>query len=255
MVTRKKASAPKGATRGVGLDRVPKATKTERAASKARAPKESQRAPVTIPEGKPSVDELIRRDAQEAQTVQPTAELIEYAQMVRKLEAEVAVLQEQEAEKKAEITRLLQRVLPPAMDTLQLKQFLLEDGTQVERSDEVYASISKDNALAAAAWLEKNGAGSIVKAKIVVEFERGDTALAKLVRQLLTKSRIAFEETAGVHNATLRAYVKESVEEGRKLPSCISYHVQPTAVLKVRKPRKSRTDASVAAPSGNNILR
>jgi hypothetical protein len=223
-------------------------------AAKKKAP--AKRAPVTINEAPGSVDEMIARDAAQEKPPAPTAEVIAIAQQARKIEQEIAALIEQTEAKTQEWNRLRQKVLPSMMDALQLRQFMLDDGTTVERSDEVFASISKDNALAAAAWLIKAGHGAIVKAKIVIEFEKGDTEIAALARKVLDKARIGYEETAGVHASTLKSFVKEQIEEGKTLPPSITHHIQPVAVLRVKKPRKAKDAAAPVKGAGDNrILR
>jgi hypothetical protein len=74
-----------------------------------------------------------------------------------------------------------------------------------------------------------------------VELEKGDTALLELTRKALQKAKIGFEETAGVHAGTLKSFVKELLADGTKPPESITYHQQPTVVLKAAKaPRVSK---------------
>lgn len=135
-----------------------------------------------------------------------------------------------------------QQTLPALFDEAGVKIVGLDDadGHVMERAENVFASISKDNAAAAAAWLIKNGYGAIVKAKILVELEKEETKLLGIVRTALNEENIAFEESSAVNAATLKAFVKERLAAGTVLPSSISFHVQPIVTVKVPKKGKKK---------------
>lgn len=128
-------------------------------------------------------------------------------------------------------------ILPGLMDEASLKDFTLDDGTTIERTEEVYASISKDNAPTACAWLDKHGYGDIVKSGFIVVVPKGPNAskIATSIRILLTKAKLVFEHSVTVHPQTLKAFVKESIKQSRKLPVTISVHQKPRALLKEPK--------------------
>jgi hypothetical protein len=55
----------------------------------------------------------------------------------------------------------------------------------------------------------------------------------------LTKAKVKFAITNTIHPQTLKAFAKESVADGRKLPQQIAVHIQP--VVHIKAPRKSRS--------------
>lgn len=159
------------------------------------------------------------------------AELVEYQLTLEGLGERVAAV-------KKEIEKLQTDVLPSLMDEAQVTLIGLEGDCTLERGEKVFASISKANAPEATKWLEDIGAGALIKLDIKVELEKGDVALAKKVRDLLTKSRIGFSESSGVHPQTLLAFVKERLADGKPLPESITYMIQP--LVTVKPPKKSK---------------
>lgn len=155
-------------------------------------------------------------------------------------------LQEQAGKHAQDIKRLQEEVLPGLMDEAGVPELTLEDGQRVVRGEEVYTNISADNASAAAKWLEDNGYGAIVRSRIVVEFEKGDAKTSAAACKALDKARVGYALTSAVHPATLKAFVKESLEAGRLLPATISVHTQPKVQLKAPlKPKATRRSALV----------
>lgn len=143
---------------------------------------------------------------------------------------------------KERMRELRERVLPALLDEAQVQSLGLQDeeGTVVERGEDVYASIAKDKAAAACAWLDANGYGALIKSEIVVEAPRGDRATALAAIAALRKAHIEYAERSTVHPQTLKAFVRESLEEGRKLSPDITYHTVPVVELKVKRARKKK---------------
>ena len=166
-----------------------------------------------------------------AQITTTAADLVEQQKRVTVLEARLE-------EANAEVKRLAEQVLPTLMDEAGVQSLGLEGGDTLKREEAVFASMSKANAPMACDWLEENGYGALVKTSIVIPLDKGDTKTRKKVLALLTKARVGFDETMGVHPGTLTAFVKESLAEGRELPKSITYHVQPRVVIKHPKVRK-----------------
>lgn len=195
------------------------------------------------PQAKPTTaatDDLIARDS--AERPAPSADKLEAistaAGQLLDLHAQQQVLEDKGALLAGEVLRLTQTVLPALMDEAGVPKLTLEDlGIDLARVDEVYASISKADANAAADWLVANGYGSIVKTAFTIPVDKGDLKLQAKIRSLLVKARIGFEELASVHSGTLRAFAKESVEQGRKLPAAIKVHIQPTVKVGKKKAR------------------
>lgn len=184
-----------------------------------------------------ATDDLIAQDV--AQRPAPSADKLEAitaaAGQLLELQAQQQQLEDKAALVSGEMQRLTNEVLPALMDEAQIRQLMLDDGTPLSRVDDVFASISKADANAAADWLIANGYGSIVKMAFTIAVDKGDTKLQAKVRKLLAKERIGFEELSSVHSGTLRSFAKESVEAGRKLPPEIKVHIQPTVKVGKKK--------------------
>lgn len=144
------------------------------------------------------------------------------------------------AQAEAEVERLNKEretlefgVLPALMDEARLREFTLDDGYKILRDEAVFVSLSKDNAPTACAWLTKHGYGAIVKTQFEIVIPKGPEApkVAAFVRTLLAKNKLEFQYSQGVHPQTLKAFVKESIEQCRKLTPTISVHQKPRAQL------------------------
>lgn len=196
------------------------------------------------PKGKATdqLDAMIAEDAAAQQASPDTlARITSAAIELQVLEARTKQLEAETEETKREARRLAEQVLPSLMDEAGVPFLGLEDGSKVERTEAVFASIVKDNAREATQWLEENGYGALVKNGFTIAVDKGDVKLAAKVRKVLEKAGLPFEEQCGVHPQTLVAFVKESLSQGRELPKTITYHVQPKVVIK--QPKKSKKSA------------
>jgi hypothetical protein len=131
-----------------------------------------------------------------------------------------------------QVSRIRNEVLPGLMDEAGVKDLTLDDGAQIVRGEEVYASLAKEKRKAACDWLVKHGYGGLVKNQFSIALPRGSTPEAQRIAALLRKARVKFEFGQTVHASTLLAFVKESIEAGRKLPPTITVHVQPVVRVK-----------------------
>jgi hypothetical protein len=191
------------------------------------------------------VDAFLEADASHAAppSVDALNALVEQAELLRDLERRAAAKVDEAQELTKQARKLREEVLPQLMDSLELRDFTLTDGTKVERGEEVFASISKENADAACSWLEEHGASAIVKTQITVLIDKGDMKLATKARKLLEKAKIPYLESRTVHPATLKSYVKEVLQAAKvTLPASIGVHVQPVASMKApRAPKRTGT--------------
>jgi hypothetical protein len=203
----------------------------------------------------PKSDAVLAEIAKEEGIDQAAPELTERIwQTARELyrrQQEVVRLTERIQKETEEITRLSESVLPVMMDEAQTKEMTSTTGVKLIKENKVYGNISKDNESAAFAWLESNKFGSIIKFGFMIPVEKGDVKLAKMVRSLLKKAKLAFEEKSSVHYQTLQAFIRESVEQARKLPPSITYVTKP--VVEIKLPKVKKTKASVTDQTSNDI--
>lgn len=186
-----------------------------------------------------AIDALVAGDEVQAGPDQ-LAQIMAAAEELRQV-TRAAIAAEAEYDRlKDEMRRIAETVLPSLMDSAGVLKLSLDDGTELIRGDEVYASISEANAVAAGDWMVANGFGALVKTIIALPFEKGDVKGIEKAKKILQKYSLIFALKTSIHAQTLKAFVKESIEEGRKLPESITYHQQPTAKLKAPKAAKKR---------------
>jgi hypothetical protein len=126
-----------------------------------------------------------------------------------------------EAELK-DINRQLEEVatklLPNAMQAVGLEEIKLTDGSKVSVSQFYSASIKEENRNTAHEWLRENGHGSLIKNSFEINLGKGEDAKASKLRKELVKQQVPFSEDSSVHSSTLRAWLKEQIEGGVKVP-------------------------------------
>lgn len=140
------------------------------------------------------------------------------AQRQLELERELKDLDEQQKRVKKELNRIAQVDLPEAMDEVNLAQFRLADGSEVDVQEGVDASITKANAGEAHRWLEEHGFGDLIKRQVEARIPQDQPELAESFREFLTEQGIAFDEKEAVHPQTLKKFVREQLEKGIDIP-------------------------------------
>ncbi len=141
---------------------------------------------------------------------------------------------------KSNIHRMRTAALPQMLDEAQIPGLELEGGYRVERDTEVYASIAAKNEQKAADWLRANNLGSIIKDTIEIPIDKGDAKTTERITRSLKKAGIPYAQRSSIHPGTLKALVRERLEEGKKLPKSITYHAQPVVNVKTIKPSKRK---------------
>lgn len=132
------------------------------------------------------------------------------------------------------LRNLTETQLPLLMDEARQKELVTLDGYRVTRSEVIRASISADNMPRAAAWLQANGQGAIIKREISLKFGKGEEQKAAEAVDALREHHFAPTDKMSVHPQTLGAVVRELLAEGREVPmDVLGVYVQP--VVKVKK--------------------
>lgn len=146
--------------------------------------------------------------------------LVEMANRKLALEAEIAYMEAEVKLKQEELRILSENDLPEAMEEEGVVEFTLEDGRKVMIATAYHASITEANEIAAFRWLRDNGFDSIIKRNIITEFGRGEDELAaKYVKWVAEHfPERSLKDKSTVHHSTLRAFVKERIEEGDEIP-------------------------------------
>lgn len=153
-----------------------------------------------------------------------------------KLEDELADLTLKADLKAKELYKMKTMTLPLALQAARVTMLQLEgSGHIIEVANFVTGHIKEVNRAAAFAWLRKNKLDSIIKRTIDIAFGMGEDKKAAAIAKLLTSKRVPFESAESVHANTLRAFVRERLEEGKALPSSIDVTSVPTVSIKRSK--------------------
>lgn len=159
--------------------------------------------------------------------------IVKMAELLTKQQHEVERAEAALKAAKAALYRLEREDLPTLMEELGLKEIRLEDGSVIEIKKEVDAKITKENRLAALRWLMDNGYGGLIKTNVAIAFNRGDHDTAVEVRNQLAQTYSGVELEENVHHSTLKAFVKERLTAGDKIPfDLFGIHPYNKAILK-----------------------
>lgn len=155
------------------------------------------------------------------------------ARAIRDKEAQVAELENKlKAEKKA-LLKMTDEDLPTMLAEIGLTSMKLDDGSEVTVKPTYGASILVENRPAAYQWLRENGYDDIVKNTISCAFGRGEDESASKFKELAEAQGYFAEQTEKIEPSTLRAFVRERVENGDDFPmELFGAYVGQRAVIK-----------------------
>ena len=176
--------------------------------------------------------------------------LINSADQLEQLEAEIAELQSKIDTKTAALKVLTDTTIPGLMDGM-TGALALDDGRVLEVTEKIRASIAGEKAGPAVKWLDEHDHSSIVKRQFVIEFNRDDEAWAKKFEADLRKRKkpLNVVRKHTVHPQTLEAFVREQFALGVELPK-ETFGIYRQRIAKVTrpdvnsKPRRSKKDKS-----------
>ncbi len=179
----------------------------------------------------------VKRD----ETVEVSADLLARIRELAKRQ-QILILEQQAAAKQLEeVTARLKHIqtelLPDLLAQSGVTTVTLDKGLwTISVKSNIQASIPKDRAEEAYAWLTKNKFGGMIKSVLGVSYEAGKTSEAsKLAAQLLKKGLdVSFDQK--VHPMTLKAWVRERLKSGGTIPPSIEYIDIQTAEVKINKP-------------------
>lgn len=130
----------------------------------------------------------------------------------------VADLEQQLKDAKARFNRLKMDVIPEMCMEVGLMALTLNNGTSIEVTANVDASITQANRVAAHQWLRDNGNEGLIKTEIHCPFDREESAEAReLYADLSERFPNSFIEER-VHPSTLKAFVREQLAAGAEIP-------------------------------------
>jgi hypothetical protein len=140
------------------------------------------------------------------------------ARNIREKEDLIAELEENLKEEKKALNKLTDEELPALLHEVGINKFELADGSTIEVKQTYGASILVANREAAYEWLRDNNYDDIIKNTVNVQFGRGEDDSASAFAALAAKEGYIPEQKTEIHPQTLRAFVKERVENGDEFP-------------------------------------
>jgi len=158
------------------------------------------------------------------------------ARAIRDKEAEVNELEQKLKNEKRALMKLTDEDLPTMLAEIGLTSMKLDDGSEVTIKPQYGANILVDNRPAAYEWLRENGYDDIIKNTVACTFGRGEDDKASAFKSFAEKEGFFAEQNTGIHHTTLRAFVKERVENGDDFPmELFGAYVGQRAIIKRSK--------------------
>ena len=117
---------------------------------------------------------------------------------------------------KAERQKLSTQMIPDLMDEMGVERVDV-DGLTVTKKQIVAASIPVDKRELAFDWLRDRGLDDIIKNDVVCSFGRGQDNLAKDAFWTLKDKGLEPSTKTHIHPMTLKAFVKDRVEQGQEI--------------------------------------
>jgi hypothetical protein len=163
--------------------------------------------------------------------------LSEMAAVLRDCKTKIAEHSKQLEALSKEESRIEREDMPELMRELEMKSFVLSDGTEIEVIEDLMCGISAENREGAHAWLRKNKFGGIIKTSILQQYGAGEleeaTKNANAIRKLTGRAATV---TESVHAGTLKAFLKEQRAKGTKIPAVL-FGLFPFSKAKVIPPK------------------
>ena len=111
-----------------------------------------------------------------------------------------------------------ERIIPEMMQEAGVSKIKLKDGTEVEVKPFYAAKIPESRVEEAFGWLRSEGFEDLIKNTVTASFGRGqDNQVSELIG-VCEKFGFNYNKKEKVEPMTLKAFVKEQVEGGKKLP-------------------------------------
>ena len=158
------------------------------------------------------------------------------ARAIRDKEAEVADLEQKLKVEKKALLKMTDEDLPTMLAEIGLTSMSLDDGSQISVKPTYGASILVDNKPKAYDWLRDNGYDDIIKNTVACTFGRGEDDKASAFKAIAEQEGYFAEQKTDIHPQTLRAFVKERVENGDDFPmELFGAYVGQRAIIKRSK--------------------
>jgi hypothetical protein len=135
------------------------------------------------------------------------------------IEADIEDLEKTLAEKKEQLRSITDERIPEALREIGMNKFEMIDGSIIEVKPFYSASIPADRRGEAYEWLRAHGYDDIIKNTVSVQFGRGEDDAAGELINVIRKQGLLPEQAEKIESQTLKAWVREMVEQGTEFPS------------------------------------
>jgi hypothetical protein len=135
------------------------------------------------------------------------------------IEKDIEDLEATLAEKKEALRNLTDERIPDALREIGMKSFQMADGSEIEVKPFYSASIPADRRGEAYEWLRAHGFDDIIKNTVSVQFGRGEDDAAGDLINVIRKQGLLPEQAEKIESQTLKAWVREMVEQGTEFPT------------------------------------
>lgn len=163
-------------------------------------------------------------DAVAAPTNKQLKELNGLVKHQLELEAEVDVLTEELATAKKDLKKTQEGSLPEMMHGLGFDLLKTVTGYTVKIDRGIAASITKANQGTAFAWLKKTHNEAIIKTELKLVYTGMEADKLAQAFEVLDKAGMVYGFIEGVHSGTLKAFVRNELEEGREIDPSITVY-------------------------------
>ena len=165
-------------------------------------------------------DEMINDSKDFLDTVEVTT-IAQECVNLKKVEDEIAAIEEQLKKKKEEQDHISSKVIPELLAEQGLSEIKLADGSKVSVKKEYRCTLPKDEDRRAQCykWLRDQGLGDIIKNNVFVTFGKGEDDKAQQLLDLAAENGFEPQQKSDVAWATLTALFRERIESGLDMPS------------------------------------
>lgn len=185
-------------------------------------------------------------------------QVMKLARQIKDYEQDIEQMQQRLTEKQAVLLTLQQVTLPELMASLQVSEFKLDTGEKVYLKEFMTASLPSESQIEGEkdddkrlalvqrrkdglAFLNKEGAGAIIKTYLSAELGKDAKKLAEEAEKALAKLGIGARTSVSVHAATLKAWCNERIKAGKKVDEkAFGIFSGKKAVLEMPKEKKTK---------------
>ena len=162
------------------------------------------------------------KDATAAPTNQQLEELSALVDHQLRLEERVDTLKENMKEAQSTLDKIRRSALPDLMQALGYSLLRTNDGATVEIRRGLDASVTVANRPKAFEWLKKTGNDSIIKNEIKMLFTGKDEKKFRRALSVIDAEGLDYGVAQSVHPGTLKAFVREELEQGHTIDASIT---------------------------------